>query len=46
VACYADGKTDAPRAVVNSNGHVEIFLKEGSAAAVLNVGKGDRIEIH
>jgi S-adenosylmethionine hydrolase len=46
VTCYADGKTDAPRAVVNSNGHVEIFLKEGSAATVLNVGKGDRIEIH
>jgi len=46
VACYADGKIDAPRAVVNSNGHVEIFLKEGSAATALNVGKGDRIEIH
>jgi S-adenosylmethionine hydrolase len=46
VTCYADGKSDAPRAVINSSGYVEIFLKEGSASTALNVRKGDRIEIH
>lgn len=43
--CYADGSTGAPRAVINSNGHVEVFVKEGSAAQMLNVGRGERMEI-
>ncbi|MBA2251930.1 MAG: SAM-dependent chlorinase/fluorinase [Nitrospirales bacterium] len=44
-ACYADGFSDAPRALINSNGHVEVFVKEGSAAHMLNVGRGQRMEI-
>lgn len=43
--CYADGASDAPRALINSNGQMEIFLKEGSAATRLKVGRGARIEI-
>jgi hypothetical protein len=43
--CYADGSTDAPRALINSNGHVEVFVKEGSAAHKLNVRRGERMEI-
>jgi S-adenosylmethionine hydrolase len=43
--CYADGSSDAPRALINSNGHVEVFVKEGSAAHMLNVGRGERMEV-
>ena len=43
--CYADGSSDALRALINSNGHVEIFVKEGSAAHMLHVGRGERMEI-
>lgn len=38
VANYSDGTPDHPRALVNSNGLVEIFIKEGSAANSLGVG--------
>jgi S-adenosylmethionine hydrolase len=43
--CYADGSSDAPRALINSNGHVEVFVKERSAAHMLKVGRGARMEI-
>ncbi|MDQ6733190.1 MAG: SAM-dependent chlorinase/fluorinase, partial [Nitrospirota bacterium] len=43
--CYADGSIGAPRALINSNGHVEVFVKEGNAAHMLNVGHGERMEI-
>ena len=43
--CYADGSSDAPCALINSNGHVEVFVREGSAAQMLNVGRGERMEI-
>ena len=42
---YADGERDAVRALVNSNGQVEIFVKEGSAAELLKCGLGERIAI-
>jgi S-adenosylmethionine hydrolase len=45
VNVYADGSHDTPHALINSNGHVEIFVKEGSAAALLKCGRGDRVEI-
>lgn len=44
VRCYADGSKEEPRALINSTGHVEIFVKEGSAAPSLK--KGERIEIY
>ncbi len=45
VTSYADGEPDAVRALVNSNGQVEIFVKEGSAAELLKCGLGERITI-
>lgn len=44
-SCYADGARDAPRALINSNGQVEVFVKEGSAAELLKVGRGESIQI-
>ena len=35
VGCYADGDAQSPKALINSNGQIEIFLKEGRAADVL-----------
>jgi S-adenosylmethionine hydrolase len=45
VTSYAGGERDAVRALVNSNGQVEIFVKEGSAAELLKCGLGERITI-
>ncbi|MGH7232708.1 MAG: SAM hydrolase/SAM-dependent halogenase family protein [Nitrospiraceae bacterium] len=44
-ACYADGHPGAPHALINSNGELEIFVKEGSAADVIKAGRGERIEL-
>ena len=38
VGSYSEGDAQSPQALVNSNGHLEIFLKESSAAARLQVG--------
>jgi S-adenosylmethionine hydrolase len=43
--CYADGSTDVPHALINSNGQLEVFVKEGSAANALKVGRCERVEI-
>ena len=45
VTAYAQGDALAPRALVNSNGHVEVFIKEGNAAEFLKCRRGERIEI-
>ncbi|MGH7166763.1 MAG: SAM hydrolase/SAM-dependent halogenase family protein [Nitrospiraceae bacterium] len=45
VTSYADGERDAVRALVNSDGQVEIFVKEGSAAELLKCGLGERMTI-
>ncbi len=45
VGSYSEGSSDQPRALINSNGQLEIFLKEASAAERLKVGRGERIEI-
>ncbi len=42
---YAEGSADTPQALINSNGYLEIFLKEGRAADRLNVARGARIEL-
>jgi S-adenosylmethionine hydrolase len=44
-ANYQGGETDVPHALINSNGQIEVFLKEGSAAKALNVTVGDAIEV-
>jgi S-adenosylmethionine hydrolase len=42
---YAEGSPDAPHALINSNGQLEVFVKEGSAAEWLKLGRGERIEV-
>jgi S-adenosyl-L-methionine hydrolase (adenosine-forming) len=39
VRCYAEGERDRPHALINSDGRLEIFCKESSASALLNVGR-------
>ncbi|MEW6543657.1 MAG: SAM-dependent chlorinase/fluorinase [Nitrospirota bacterium] len=45
VTCYADGDRHKPHALINSNGQVEIFLKEGSAADAFKCGRGEKIDV-
>ena len=44
VRSYSQGDPVAPHALINSNGQVEIFVKEGSAADRLKSGRGEKIE--
>jgi S-adenosylmethionine hydrolase len=43
VANYAEGSKVKPSALINSNGAVEVFIKEGNAALRLKVGCGAEI---
>jgi len=45
VRSYSQGDRLAPHALINSNGQVEVFVQEGSAAERLNVGRGEKIEL-
>ena len=45
VSSYSDGDRETPHALINSNGQLEIFLKEGHAAAALKVGLRDSITL-
>ena len=45
VGCYSEGDTGRPFALINSNGLVEIFVKEGSAASTMGVGRGQRVDL-
>ncbi|GMV49299.1 SAM-dependent chlorinase/fluorinase [Nitrospirales bacterium NOB] len=45
VRAYSDGSADHPQALINSNGYLEVFLKEGRAADRLHVDRGARIEL-
>ncbi|MDA2910503.1 SAM-dependent chlorinase/fluorinase [Nitrospiraceae bacterium AH_259_D15_M11_P09] len=45
VSCYADGRKDTPHALLNSNGRLEVFIREGRAAEWLKIGRGERIEV-
>ncbi len=42
---YQEGDAQVPRALINSNGQIEIFLKEGNAAHVMNAGRGQRVDL-
>lgn len=42
---YADGPSNSPGALINSNGYLEIFCKEGSAADHLGLGIGAAIQV-
>jgi hypothetical protein len=42
---YNEGTHDKPHALINSNGQLEIFIKEGNAAESLRAGRGERVEV-
>lgn len=46
LANYSEGKADALHALINSNGMLELFLKERSACECLKIGVGAAVEIH
>ncbi len=45
VASYSDGSSETPCALINSNGQLEIFLKEAPASDRLKMGQGEPIKI-
>ena len=45
VESYSEGMAEKPSALINSEGKLEVFLKEASAADLLKVGRGARIEV-
>lgn len=45
VDSYSNGSAGQPCALINSDGRIEIFLKEASASDLLHVDKGERIEV-
>ena len=45
VASYAEGSKVKPSALINSNGAIEIFIREGSAAQWLKVRRGVEITL-
>jgi len=44
-ASYSEGQVGQPSALINSDGQLEIFVKEASAADLLKVERGARIEV-
>lgn len=45
VGGYHEGDAQVPRALINSNGQLEIFLKEASAASLLQLGKKETVRL-
>ncbi len=45
VESYEEGSGDSLRALINSNGWLEIFIKEASAASRLNIGCGEPVRL-
>ena len=45
VGSYSEGHPQIPHALINSNGQIEIFVKEGSAAGTMNAGRGQRVDL-
>lgn len=43
VRSYSEGMVDRPRALINSDGRLEIFIKEASASARLRVGRHETV---
>lgn len=42
---YQSGDEQSPHALINSNGQLEIFLKEASAASLLQLGKKEAVRL-
>jgi S-adenosylmethionine hydrolase len=45
VTTFADGSLDRPACLMGSSGRLEIFVREGSAAALLGAGRGSQVRI-
>ncbi|MCA1838664.1 MAG: SAM-dependent chlorinase/fluorinase, partial [Actinobacteria bacterium] len=45
VSCYEAGTQATPKALINSNGQLEIFVKGGNAAELLKCSRGEPIEL-
>jgi len=45
VPSYSHGSGETPGALINSNGQLEVFVRNGSAAKLLKARRGDRIEV-
>ena len=45
VSHYGEGKDREAQALINSNGQLEIFVKEGNAAELLKTGRGQTVEL-
>jgi S-adenosyl-L-methionine hydrolase (adenosine-forming) len=45
VRCYAEGDHGPPQALINSDGQLEIFCKESSASALLNVTRHEPVKL-
>ena len=45
VRSYAEGDHGAPRALINSDGQLEIFCKEANASALLNVSRHEPVKL-
>jgi S-adenosyl-L-methionine hydrolase (adenosine-forming) len=45
VGSYHEGDARAPRALINSDGRLEVFLKEGSAASLLQLGTKEAVKL-
>ena len=45
VQSYAEGGKDFPSALINSDGQVEIFCREASASALLNVSRREAVKL-
>ncbi|RPH99927.1 MAG: hypothetical protein EHM72_10635 [Calditrichaeota bacterium] len=42
---YAEHEVGEPLAIVSSHDHLEIAVRDGNAAQILNIKKGDRVEV-
>jgi S-adenosyl-L-methionine hydrolase (adenosine-forming) len=45
LTCYAEAEPGLPRALINSDGQLEIFCKETSASALLKVGRHEPVKL-
>jgi S-adenosylmethionine hydrolase len=45
VGSYSEGHPQIPHALINSNGQIEIFVKEGSAAGTMSAGRGQQVDL-
>ena len=45
VASYSEGTVGQPSALINSDGRLEVFVKEASVADLLKARRGARIEV-